>query len=88
MYLEEIARKLTRPEEYVTADQDILIMQMVTEDESDNPVTILLGYDNTVGVYYLVVEDNDTSEDYYCYNKSLGDIFCDIIKDFIDKGEC
>ena len=37
------------------------------------------------GVYYLTVEDNETSEDYYCYEKSIGDTFCDIIKDFIEN---
>lgn len=88
MYLEEVVRKLTHPEEYVTSDYDVPIMQIVTEDDPDNPTMILLGYDETVGVYYLVVEDNDISEDYYCYDKSLGDTFCDIIKDFIDEGEC
>ena len=87
MILNDVVDKLAHPEEYVTEDQDVPIMQIVTEDEPDNPVMILLGYDETVGVYYLTVEDNEVSEDYYCYEKSIGDTFCDIIKDFIDKGE-
>ena len=88
MVLDEVVRKLAHPEEYVTADQDVPVMQIVTEGEADNPAMILLGYDEKVGAYYLTVEDNDISEDYYCIEKSIGDTFCDIIKDFIDKGGC
>lgn len=88
MILDDVVSKLAHPEKYVTADRDVPVMEMITEGNPDNPALILLGYDDEKDTYYLTVEDNDISEDYYCDNKSLADTFCDIIKDFIDKGEC
>ena len=88
MYLEEVVKKLTHPEEYVTGDYDVPIMQIITEGEPENPTLILLGYDDEKYMYYLVVEDCDVSEDYYCYEKSLEETFCNIIKDLVSEGEC
>lgn len=87
MIIDEIVEKLAYPEKYVTADCDVPLMKITTEDEPDNPISILLGYDEERDKYYLVAEDNEISEDYYGDSENLGDLFCEMLKDFI-KGEC
>jgi hypothetical protein len=85
MLVDELIEKLAHPEKYVTADSDVPIMKLVTEDNPDNPVLIMLGYDEEKGKYYLVAEDNEISEDYYGDPKDLGYVFCEMIKDFVDQ---
>ena len=59
--LEEI---LTNPYEYVDNSQDIVLAEIYEDEEIDNPIYIMIGSDEWED-YYLVVEDNDTSEDIY-----------------------
>ena len=59
--LEEI---LTNPYEYVNNSQDIVLAEIYEDEEIDNPIYIMIGSDEYED-YYLVVEDNDTSEDIY-----------------------
>lgn len=58
---------LTVPENYADPNFDVPLVRVITKGLEDNPTLIMLGVDVTGKKkrYYLVVEDNDMSEDHY-----------------------
>ena len=59
-YIEEILRF---PQYYVDDSEDLALLKVYDKNNIDNPTYIMIGCDE-YEKYYLVVEDNDTSEDY------------------------
>lgn len=55
---------LTFPQYYVGSDQDLVLLKIYHPNDIDNPTYIMIGC-NEDEKYYLVVEDNETSADYY-----------------------
>lgn len=78
-----IDHMLKNPKVYVDETFDELILKIVHNDAS-NPVSLLLGYDDKEKLYYFTLEDNDTSEDFYCCDGDLTKMFNEIMK---GKGE-
>lgn len=78
-----IAFMLNRPEDYISEDFDEPILRIINSDAS-NPVMLLLGYDEEENLYYFTLEDNETSEDFYCEDGNLVKMFNDIME---GKGE-
>lgn len=60
---ENIEKILANPQDYVDSSEDIVLLRIRQSDDIDNPTYIMLGVDE-YEKYYLVVEDNDVSEDY------------------------
>lgn len=61
---------LHNPELYISEDFDEPILKFVNGDVS-NPVFLLLGYNEKKKLYYFTLEDNETSEDFYCDDGDL-----------------
>lgn len=78
-----IDHMLKNPKAYVSEDFDEPILQIINGDAS-NSVRLLLGYDEIENLYYFTLEDNETSEDFYCYDGDLIKMFDEIMK---GKGE-
>lgn len=74
---------LKNPNAYVDETFDHLILKIIHDDPS-NPVSLLLGYDDKKMLYYFTLEDNDTSEDFYCKDGDLTKMFNEIME---GKGE-
>lgn len=75
---EDIDEILKNPKDFVdeTFDKPLAIIH------DDNPVWILIGQNEDDGRYYLVVEDDEVSEDYYPENnETLAQLFDRIIKE-------
>ena len=62
---ENIEEVLMDPEHYVDDTQDVVLLRIIDEDDVSNSTYIMIGQDEQDERYYLVVEDNDVSEDYY-----------------------
>jgi hypothetical protein len=71
------------PSRYIDETFDEPILKIIDGDAS-NPVFLLLGYDNKEKLYYFTLEDNDTSEDFYCKDNFVIRMFNDILE---GKGE-
>jgi hypothetical protein len=76
---------LLHPEEYITDNEDTVLLEVFGEDTS-NPIILMLGCDDKDGSYYFVVEDNDVSEDIYCNSENIQEMFSAIM-DKLLKGE-
>ena len=70
---------LRNPDKYASADFDEPLLRIVHDDAS-NPVLLLLGYDYQKELYYFTLEDNETSEDFYCYDGNLAKMFNEIME--------
>ena len=76
---ENIDEILNNPQDYVDDEEDKALVKII-EDDASNPTFILIGQDENDKCYYLVVEDNDVSEDYYLEaNKTLLDLFKELL---------
>lgn len=76
---ENIDEILNNPQDYVDDEEDKALVKII-EDDASNPTFILIGQDENDKRYYLVVEDNDVSEDYYLEaNKTLLDLFKELL---------
>lgn len=78
-----IDHMLKNPKAYVSEDFDEPILKFIHNDAS-NPVHLLLGYDDKEKLYYFTLEDNETSEDFYCKDGDLTKMFDEIMN---GKGE-
>lgn len=76
---------LLHPEDYIDEYEDTVLIKVFEEDHN-NPIIIMLGYDDKKNSYYFVIEDNDISEDVYCATDKLVDTY-DIIIEKALKGE-
>lgn len=62
---ENIEEVLMYPQHYIDDTQDVALLRIINKDGVCNPTYIMVGQDEQDERYYLVVEDNDSSEDYY-----------------------
>lgn len=69
---------LLNPTEYVDESFDVPLLRIV--HDASNPVSLLLGYDDKENLYYFTLEDNDTSEDFYCKDGDLTKMFEEIMQ--------
>lgn len=67
---------LAVPENYADPNFDVPLVRVITKGLEDNPTLIMLGVDvqRKKKRYYLVVEDNDMSEDHYLDNDDNRDL--------------
>lgn len=70
---------LLNPKEYIDETLDKPILKII-DDNVSNPVFLLLGYDDKKNLYYFTLEDNETSEDFYCYDGDLTKMFSEIME--------
>ena len=75
---ENIDDILLKPEVFVNESFDKPLVKIL----GDNPTWILIGQNEDDGRYYLVVEDDETSQDYYPENnQKLAQLFINILKE-------
>jgi hypothetical protein len=79
---------LKKPNMYVDDDQDIVLVKIVPVSSPNNATLLIVGKDVLDGRYYVVIEDNETSEDVYLEGKeTLYNKFMEIYKDLSRKDE-
>ena len=78
-----IDHMLLNPNVYINDGFDEPILKFIKDDVS-NPVFLMLGYDSVAKCYYFTLEDNETTEDFYCYGGNLTKMFNEIMN---GKGE-
>ncbi len=79
---------LKKPNMYVDDDQDIVLAKIIPASSPNNATLLMVGKDVLDGRYYVVIEDNDTSEDVYLEGKeTLYNKFMEIYKDLSRKDE-
>ena len=67
---------IKNPKTWVDDIQDTVLMKIVSVTEPNNPLLLMIGQDVFTGGYYIVVEDNDVSEDVYpSQRESIYDTF-------------
>lgn len=69
---------LEDPKDYIDETYDEPILHIIHDDS--HLVTLLLGYDEKANLYYFTLEDDETSEDFYCYDGNLAQMFDEIMK--------
>ena len=55
---------LAFPQNYIDSSEDLVLLKIYHPSDISNPTYIMIGCDE-YEKYYLVVEDNETSSDYY-----------------------
>ena len=66
---------LMAPQDYVDSSEDLVLLRIYHADDIANPTYLMIGCDE-YEKYYLVVEDNETSEDYIPEDgETLSDLF-------------
>lgn len=81
---ENIEEVLRNPEQYVDFREDKVLIRYYGQDTS-NPTYIMIGQDE-YDKFYLVIEDNDTSEDVYTSeNESLEDLFSKLLQKIMQE---
>jgi hypothetical protein len=84
LHSENIEEILANPQNYVDDSEDIALLRVYHED-TNNPIYIMIGVDESEK-YYLVVEDNDTSEDHYLGdNETLSDLFTKLLDEITNN---
>ena len=79
---------LKKPHSYVGDEQDIVLVKITPVSSKNNSTLLMVGKDVMDGRYYIVIEDNETSEDIYLEGKeTLYSKFMDIYKDLARKDE-
>ena len=79
---------LKKPQAYVNDDQDLALVKITSVTNPNNPTLMMVGKDVFDGRFYIVVEDNDTSEDIYLEGKeTLYLKFMELYNDFAMKDE-
>ena len=79
---------LKKPNVHVGDDQDIVLVKITPASSKNNSTLLMVGRDVMDGRYYIVVEDNETSEDIYLEGKeTLYSKFMSIYKDLSRKDE-
>ena len=81
---ENIEEILTNPSEYVDFDYDKCLIRYYGKDVA-NPTYILIGQDEN-DKFYLTVEDNDVSEDYYIEDgQTLKELYDKLLDEIIKE---
>ena len=67
---------LANAKNYADPNFDVPLVKITTKGLEDNPTLIMLGVDKQKKKtrYYLVIEDNDMSEDRYCQTADGSDL--------------
>lgn len=87
MVKESIAEILEVPQDYVTPSEDLVLVRIYHTYDITNPTYIMIGCDE-YEKYYLVVEDNDTSEDYLpAEGKTLQELFDELLKEITQQND-
>lgn len=74
---------ITNPEDYIDETQDLALIKMTTVSTPSNPLLLMVGYDGDS--YYVVVEDNDTTEDIYPDDdETLMHVFLNVYARFVE----
>ena len=78
---ENIEEILMFPQYYVDSSEDLALLRIYDKDDVNNPTYIMIGCDEH-NKYYLVVEDNETSEDYIPEDgETLSELFEKLLND-------
>lgn len=78
---ELVEEVLIHPQEYIDDSRDVILLKIHNERYIDNPLLIMVGQDEQ-GKYYLVMEDNDMSEDFYPNDEeTLLDLYVKMLKE-------
>lgn len=84
----EMEKILKKPQAYIDDDQDVVLVKITPATNPKNPTLMMIGKDVFDGRFYIVVEDNDTSEDIYPEGKeTLYSKFMALYNDFAMKDE-
>ena len=77
---EDIMEILDNPSKFVNTTYDKVLVK-IHDDEDDYRWMIMIGQNERSGEYYLVVEDDEMSEDYYPsdYGVTLEELFNKIL---------
>lgn len=79
---------IKNPKTWVDDIQDTVLMKIVSVTEPNNPLLLMIGQDVFTGGYYIVVEDNDVSEDVYpSQRESVYDTFMRIYRRHVKADE-
>ena len=79
---------IKNPKTWVDDIQDTVLMKIVSVTEPNNPLLLMIGQDVFTGGYYIVVEDNDVSEDVYpSQRESIYDTFMRIYRRHVKADE-
>ena len=79
---------LKKPQKNINENQDMVIAKIIPATHPNNPTLLMVGKDEFDGRFYVVVEDNDSSEDIYPENgESIFATFERIYKDLARKDE-
>ena len=79
---------LKKPNADVSDDQDIVLVKITPVSSKNNSTLLMVGKDVMDGRNYIVIEDNETSEDIYLEGKeTLYNKFMSIYKDLSLKDE-
>lgn len=79
---------LKKPQKYINDSQDMVIVKIIPATNPNNPTMLMVGRDEFDGRFYVVVEDNDSSEDIYPENgDTLLTTFAKIYTDLTRKDE-
>ena len=80
---ENIVEVLSHPQYYVDSSEDVVLLKIHDEEDINNPTYLMIGVDE-YNKYYLVVEDNDTSEDYVPKDEStLLELYIELLEEII-----
>ena len=72
---------LAFPQYYVDDSEDLVLLKIYHQSDISNPTYIMIGC-NEDEKYYLVVEDNETSEDYLpADGQSMTDLYEKLLKE-------
>ena len=77
---------ITNPEDYIDESQDLALIKIASVTSPSNPLLLMVGQDGDS--YYVVVEDNDTTEDIYPDDdETLMHVFLNIYARFVEIDE-
>ena len=78
---DNIEEVLSSPQDYVDSSEDLVLLRIFHSSDIVNPTYIMIGCDE-YGKYYLVVEDNDVSEDYPLSDgETLSELFVKLLNE-------
>ena len=84
----EMEKILKKPQMFVNDTQDVVLVKITSVTNPKNPTLLMVGKDDFDGRFYIVIEDNDTSEDIYPEGKeTLYSKFMSIYNDLVMKDE-
>ena len=75
------------PQQYIDTTQDVVLLRVIYSGEANNPTYLMIGQDENTAEYYLVLEDNDTTEDFYpTENQTLVQLYEELLTKIVRGG--